>query len=312
MRIHARSLGTFDMIRRSGSIRGAARLLSVTASAANRQLLALEEEIGSPLFERLSSGLRLTSAGEMFARHVTNVMQDAQRLSSELEGLRGLRKGSLQITAVEGLQSTLMASLATQMLSAYPSVELMITSGTTTGIFKDVVTGDADVAIGFPTRRDPALRQVAVGRFIFGAIVPPGHPLASKKQVSFAECAKYPLILPTPNMSMYEALRPAFKSYEGPMKVALQTGSIELMKSLAAEGVGVAFHTRIRTERELDANRIVHVPLRTPGKLYWELGVYVRAGRALPPAVDAFLRIAAAEIERRLDFEGAASSINPK
>lgn len=303
MRIHARSLGTFDIIRRSGSIRGAAKQLNVTASAANRQLLQLEEEVGAPLFERLTSGLRLTSAGEMFAHHVTTVLQDAQRLSNDLDGLRGLRKGTLTITAVEGLQSNLMASLSKQMLSAYPSVELTVTSGTTAGIFRDVVTGDADVAIGFPSRRDPALRQVAVGRFIFGAIVPPGHPLASKKQVSFAECAKYPLILPTPNMSMYEALKPAFKSYEGPLKIAMQTGSVELMKSLAAEGVGVAFHTRIRTEQEMDAGKIVHVPLRTPGKLFWEMGIYVRAQRALPPAIDAFLRIAAAEIERRLRFE---------
>ncbi|WP_347614235.1 LysR family transcriptional regulator, partial [Comamonas thiooxydans] len=91
MHIHARSIRYFDMIRRCGSIREAARHLHVASSAVNRQLLQLEDEIGSPLFERLSSGLRLTAAGEVFSRHVITVLQDEHRLSTELELLRGVR-----------------------------------------------------------------------------------------------------------------------------------------------------------------------------------------------------------------------------
>jgi DNA-binding transcriptional LysR family regulator len=299
MRIHARSINYFDMIRRCGSIRGAARHLNVTASAANRQLLALEMEVGEPLFERLSAGLKLTAAGEMFAAHVINVLQDAQRLRSDLDSLHGLQRGSLHIMATEGLQLTLMATLATQMLSKYPLVELKITAGSTTEIFDAVANGEADAAVGFPERQSPALRQTAVGRFTFAAIVPPAHPLASKREVTFAECARYPLILPTPNMSLYAALQPAIRSYERPLKVVLQTGSIELMKKLAAEGIGVAFSSRLGTERETEAGKLVQLPLKTARKLFWEMGVYVRAGRVPPPALDAFLKLAAAEIERR-------------
>jgi DNA-binding transcriptional LysR family regulator len=299
LRIHARAINSFDIIRRCGSIRGAARLMNITASAANRQLLALEEEVGEPLFERLNAGLRLTAAGELFANHVINVLQDAQRLRSDLDGLRGLRRGSIHIMAVEGLQSTLMATLATQMLSKFPLVELTNTAGSSTGIFNAVASGDADAAIGFPAQRNPALRQAAVGRFTFAAIAPPTHALASKREVTFAECARYPLILPTPNMSMYSVLQGLFKSHERPIKVALRTGSIELMKKLAAEGVGVAFNTLVATERELEAGKLVQIPLKTPKKLFWEMGVYVRAGRSLPPALDAFVQLAAQEIERR-------------
>src|SRR5690606_7329494 len=100
MHIHARSLKYFDMIRRCGSIREAARRLHVASSAVNRQLLQLEEEIGAPLFDRMSSGLRLTPAGEVFSRHVITVLQDEIRLQTELELLRGVHKGSLSIAAV--------------------------------------------------------------------------------------------------------------------------------------------------------------------------------------------------------------------
>jgi DNA-binding transcriptional LysR family regulator len=199
--------------------------------------------------------------------------------------------------ALEGLQLTLMAALATQMLSKYPLVELKITAGSASDIFSAVANGDADAGIGFTTQRNPALRQAIAGRFPFAAIVAPAHPLASKRAVTFAECARYPLILPTPNLSLYGVLQPALKNHS--LKIALQTGSIELMRKLAGEGLGIAFSPRVGTEREAEAGKLVQLPLKTTKKLFWEMGVYVRAGRSPPPALDAFLKIAAVEVERR-------------
>jgi DNA-binding transcriptional LysR family regulator len=74
----------FDAIRRAGSVREAARRLNIASSAVNRQLLKLEAELGTPLFERLPTGLKLTHAGTVFARHVMSVLQDAERFRSEL------------------------------------------------------------------------------------------------------------------------------------------------------------------------------------------------------------------------------------
>lgn len=68
-RLHAPMIVYFDAIRRAGSVREAARRLNVASSAVNRQLLKLEAELGTPLFERLPAGLKLTHAGAAFARH---------------------------------------------------------------------------------------------------------------------------------------------------------------------------------------------------------------------------------------------------
>ena len=73
-----------------------------------RQILKLEGEIGSPLFERLPAGLRLTAAGEVFARHVLVVLQDAARASSELDALQGLRTGHVEIATVSGVTVDLL------------------------------------------------------------------------------------------------------------------------------------------------------------------------------------------------------------
>lgn len=299
MHIHARSIRYFDMIRRCGSIREAARRLYVASSALNRQLLQLEEEIGSPLFDRMASGLRLTAAGEVFSRHVITVLQDEQRLATELELLRGVRRGSLSVAAVEGLNADLMPAMLTQMHLRYPTIRIDVRICGSAQAARAVVDGEADIGIGFSIQRQDSLRQCMMARFALGAIVPPGHPLARLRRVDFATCASYPLILPRAELSMHALLQPIISHHKRPLQVLLETSSIELAKSLVERGVGIFFQSRLGLERELGDGRLVHVPLDTPATLYSELGVYVRAGRTLPPALDAFIRLATDTIEPR-------------
>jgi DNA-binding transcriptional LysR family regulator len=130
-------------------------------------------------------------------------------------------------------------------------------------------------------------------------------PIAQLERVDFAQCAAFP-ILPTPELSMHDLLQPLLAHHKRALQVLLETSSIELAKSLAERGVGIFFQSRLGLERELREGRLVHVPLDTPTTLYSELGVYVRAGRTLPSALDAFNRIVADAIESREDEESVA------
>jgi Transcriptional regulator len=62
---HLRIMRYVDEVARTGSIRKAADQLSVTASAVNRRIMDLEDELGTPIFERRPRGVRLTAAGEV-------------------------------------------------------------------------------------------------------------------------------------------------------------------------------------------------------------------------------------------------------
>ncbi|WP_028239775.1 LysR family transcriptional regulator [Stutzerimonas azotifigens] len=299
MHIHARALKYFDMIRRCGSIREAARRLHVASSAVNRQLLQLEQEIGTPLFDRMPGGLRLTAAGEIFSRHVITVLQDEHRMTSELDALKGMRRGELSIASVEGLNIGLMPNVLSSMATRYPMLRLAARTTGSQQAAQLVADGDVDVGIGYGIERSEALRQYAVGRFLLGAIMSPEHPLAAQRTVTFAECARYPLILPGPGLSIHTQLRPILVHHRKPLTVLLESASVELAKSMALRGVGIAFQTRIGIEQELQDGRLVHVPLTAAGPVVSELGVYVRSGRSLPAALDAFIRVVAEELARR-------------
>src|SRR6476619_7126846 len=100
---HLRFLRYVDEVARAGSIRRAAEQLHVTASAVKRRVMDLEEELGAPLFERRPRGVRLTAAGELFVRYIREQTGDVDRMKSQIEDLKGLRRGTVRIACSQAL-----------------------------------------------------------------------------------------------------------------------------------------------------------------------------------------------------------------
>jgi len=100
---HLRFLRYVDEVARAGSIRKAAEQLHVTASAVNRRVMDLEEELGARLFERRARGVRLTAAGELFVRYIREQSGDVERMKSQIEDLKGLRRGTVRIACSQAL-----------------------------------------------------------------------------------------------------------------------------------------------------------------------------------------------------------------
>src|SRR5271163_4930744 len=100
---HLRILNYVDEVARSRSIRGAAERMNVTASAVNRRIADLEEELGAPLFERRPRGVRLTAAGEVFVNFLRQHNGDVERMKSQIEDLKGMRRGTVRIACSQAL-----------------------------------------------------------------------------------------------------------------------------------------------------------------------------------------------------------------
>ncbi|MBM1143871.1 LysR family transcriptional regulator [Alcanivorax sp. ZXX171] len=305
LRVHSPAVLYFDAVRRAGSIREAARRLHVASSAVNRQILKLEDEIGAPLFERLPGGLKLTAAGEVFARHAIVVLQDAERARSELDALKGLRTGHVEVATVEGVTTDLLPTVISRLREDFPNITIGIATLGSQAIPDTVASGAADLGLAFALPRTAELRQLTLARFRLGAVMPPEHPLASRQEVSVATCMAYPLVLAKQDLSVHHLMRPAMERAGADTRGVVRSGSVELSKELARRGIGIAFQTRIGLEADLARGSLVHLPLNDAGPVYSDLGIYARAGRALPVAVDAFARLLGEEMARREAAEAA-------
>jgi len=289
LRIHAPGLRYFDAVRRAGSIRGAARGLNIASSALNRQILRLEAEIGAPLFDRLPGGLRLTSAGEVVAQHVLTVLRDAERAESELDALRGLRRGHVDLATLEGLCHRIVPEAVAGLQDRHPRVTVATVIRDSSDIPLAIIAGQAHLGLAFEVRRHPSLRQLAMVRLTLGAVVPPDSPLAHRAAIGIGDCVGTALVLPQRNFANREQLEPLLAQAGMLGQVRCEAGSVELIKQVVMRGLGIAFMTRVGLESELGSGRLVHVPLQHGGRpLFSELGLYARASPGLPAAADAF------------------------
>jgi DNA-binding transcriptional LysR family regulator len=303
---HYRTIGYFEAVRRWGSIREAARNLDVAASAINRQILKLEAEIGLKLFERLQEGMRLTPAGEMFARHAITVQQDARRLADDFDALRGLRRGEISIIAVESLNADFLPSMIEYMADHYPGIAIRVRTAGSNTIPAAIIAGDADLGLAFSLAPNPELRRAAVGHFRLGAVMRPDHPLAGATSLTVAACTAHRLILPTPEISIHTLLENQLRRLRGRLDVRAEVSSLELMRKLTVKLNAISFQSRIGLEADIAGGRLVHIPLAGGGTLVTELGAFLRNGRSMPASVEVFMGRLLAEIAAREKEESRA------
>ena len=140
----------------------------------------------------------------------------------------------------------------------------------------------------------------------------PDHPLARETQVTFADCTRYRLLLPSRDLSIYSLLETQLRrfAFSGRLDIAAEVNSLELMRNLLLALGAIAFQSRIGLEQELSAGTLVHVPLAGAGALTTELGAYVRDGRSLPVALNALMGLVREAISS-LETNQSAGGIPP-
>jgi DNA-binding transcriptional LysR family regulator len=235
----------------------------------------------------------------VFARHVAIVLRDAARTQSELNSLKGIKTGRVEVIAVESLAARFLPSVIKQMRARHPGVRVKVIISGSSNVPSAVVNGDVDLGIGYSIARTPELRQLAMGRFSLGAVMASGHPLAKHSRVKIAECADYPLIMSDDQLSIHTLLHPVIANARRAILPSIEANSIELMRNLSEEDLGISFMSRVGLERSLENKTLVHVPLEDNGPVFTELGLYMRSSAGVPAAVDAFVQLAVAEIHRR-------------
>jgi DNA-binding transcriptional LysR family regulator len=308
--MHAAILRYFVEVARTGSIRRAADTLHVASSAVNRQILKLEQEIGSSLFERQRSGVQLTAAGEVLLRHAKDTLGDFERMRAEISGLAGTVTGHVRIACLESLLVRFMPSVVAELTEAHPQLNLTLFGIDPGRIGEEMSVGKNDFGLVFLDKRMRHAEVVAQYATSIGALMRPGHPLAGRDSVSFTDCAAYPVCMLHDRWLLDLIMATEFAESGVKLVPRIVSNSLDFMRKIILMGLGIGFFTAIGFIDEIEHGELVHVPLAEPLLADSEVAILVPRGRepTLPArVVMELVRVRLAELFARLPVHTPAN-----
>jgi DNA-binding transcriptional LysR family regulator len=280
----------FHEVARAGTIRKASERLNIAASALSRQIQQLEHQVGMVLFDRNSQGMRLTPAGEIYARHAKLVMLDEERARQELAELKGLKHGKVRVVSAEGVVSDYLMQTIAAFRGIYPGVSFELGVLGTDDIIRAVRNCDADIGLAFNGRLEPEIEFRLQVSDRLCAICAPSHPIASRKSINLRDMAEYPLAIPVTGFGIRALVDEACRVSRLRLQPALQTNCIDALRAFAANGIGLSVITQMSVRQELASGQLCAVPLTNPTLRHSSIDVLVLSARRQPPAVEAFLK----------------------
>ncbi len=134
----------FSRVADTGSFSAAGRVIGLAPSSVSRQISALENNLGTQLFNRTTRKLHLTEAGEIYQHHIERILSDIDEANSAVSLLQEEPRGTLRINIPVVFGRRYIASTLPEFLQKHPelSVELQVTNH-----FVDLIEEGSDLAI---------------------------------------------------------------------------------------------------------------------------------------------------------------------
>ncbi len=283
---HLRLLRYVDEVARVGSIRQAAERLHVAPSAVNRRIQDLEEELGTPIFERLPRGMRLTAAGELFVGYIRSRAADLDQVRSEIEELQGLRRGSVRLVASQALAPTFLPGAVASFRAQHPLVAFQVRIGDHVQALQQLRDFEIDLALVFNLAPDADVERIAEFEQKLVATMHRSHPLAARPALRLRDCADHPLVLPNRDIGGRQLLERFLARSSVKLRPMVESNSFEFLRGCLYHEQAISFQIAIGAVT--DGGELVAREIEDRGFPRGQLTLASLRGRQLPVIAYAF------------------------
>lgn len=287
--MNLRTLRAFVEVVRQGGFSQAAQVVSLTQSTVSKAVKSLEDELGTPLFNRAGHKVELTAAGEIAYRRALVLLSERSDMLAEINELLDLKRGRLRIGLPPVGCGVLFAAMFATYRKRYPQVDIELIEHGSKRLQECLEAGEVDLA-ALLIPMDEAFDYQAVRNEPLIVVLPAGHALSRRKRVDFTDLADSPFILFEAGFALNAKIMAACERKGVVPRVTARSGQIDFIVDLVAADLGVAFLPRMLAHKHRHAG-IALVPLDEP-HTDWHIALAWRANAHLPPAAKAWLELA--------------------
>ncbi|MGI9350962.1 MAG: LysR family transcriptional regulator [Rhizobiaceae bacterium] len=222
----------------TGSLVGAARKLNVSQPSISTAIAKLEAQLGVQLLIRHhAQGVVPTAHAESTISAARNLLLNANEFQQSIEEAGNEVRGEVNLGSFISLAPTYLPGLIAALGETYPNLQLNIGEGTQDQLVEGLRRGNYESALVYDYDLPLDLHKTELMRIKPQILLPHGHALAAKDQVSLAELASEPLVLLDiqPSREFFTGL---FRSTGFEPKISYRSSSIELVRGLVGRGLG--------------------------------------------------------------------------
>jgi DNA-binding transcriptional LysR family regulator len=271
-----------EVARSNLNISVAAAALHTSQPGISKQIRALEEEIGTPVFVRQGKRLTaLTDAGREVVATVDRILAEVANLRRVGEEFAREDKGVLTVAVTHTQARYALPEVVTAFKKRYAEVRLKLLQGNPHQLARMVVAGEADLAIATEALDEyEELVTVPCYTWHHTVVVPDGHPLVRAKPLTLEAIARHPVVTYDASFAGRTALDRAFAARGLEIDVVLTALDSDVIKSYVALGLGAGIISsrafRAGKDEGLVALPAEHLFPAQTTRLAWKRGAYLR------------------------------------
>ncbi|PJC86748.1 hypothetical protein CSW98_07075 [Vibrio sp. HA2012] len=240
-------------IAEEGSISAASDRLYLSQPSISKFLKKLEDRLGTPLFIRTSSGVRLTYAGEIYVQNAQSILQQYRRTKNQLRDIENLENGRVDFGTSSYRGSYLLPDILKQFHDRYPNVDVIIHEHDSKKLETMIADGKLDLALVAKTDYEKYAHEKILADEVV-IVTDQNHPVSKFARKStntsdgqwldISDVAEYDFILSPANTILGTISRRLFSQQAGSINCVNENCSAEMAVALAKAGLGIAFNYR--------------------------------------------------------------------
>ncbi len=246
-------LKVFCTVAETKSFSKTSEIIHLTQPAVSLQIQALEEVNEIKLFDRSSSTVTLTPAGEVLYKYAKEILALYASAEKVIGKLTGLVKGSITIGASSNIGNYLLPSVITDFRKTHPKIKIHLLVGNSKRVVELLNSGNIDLGLveGDVVRQKMVVKKLISDELL--VIVSPNHTWAKKKEISISDLVKEPFIFREAGSGTRQMIE-KFLNRHGitlqDMKISIVFGSTEAIKDAVENGLGVSIISRWAARKE--------------------------------------------------------------
>ncbi len=228
----------------SGSLTRAAAQVHLAPSSASHRLTQLEAALGVALFERHARGLKPTPAGESLLRHARQVFAQLEQMHADLAPYASGLASQVTVFANTNAINCFLPGDLGDFLREHPQVRVSLEEQPSPAIIQAVAAGQVEIGVVAAEPGMAGLEVLPYRRDRLVLAVPPGHALAARGSLAFAEVLAEPFVCLHAGSAIHTFMMNAAARLGGRLDVRIQVRSFNAVCRMVAAGVGIGMVPR--------------------------------------------------------------------